>query len=163
MSNWVSQFAFRTLKRQTSQYMNFTKRLPVVLNYTPKDDEKKIFDLTEKYLNLTEKQAYPQMDNYQLILMFYHILASSSQAFVSMLKAPIERALGDERVILESMRDMADKITQTAKMEELLKAVKTTFTHLKSRKETQKAIVFVDNLTSVPVLADLLTTAHRRI
>lgn len=41
LSNWVSQFAFRTLKRQASQYVNFTKRLPVVLNYTPKDDEKK--------------------------------------------------------------------------------------------------------------------------
>lgn len=99
------------------------------------------------------------MDNYQLTLMFYHILASSPQAFASMLKAPIERTLGDERVILESMRDMAAKITKTAKMEELLKAVKTTFTHLKSRKGTQKAIVFVDNLATVPVLADLLTTA----
>lgn len=159
LSNWVSQFAFRTLKRQASQYINFTKRLPVVLNYTPRDDEKKIFDLTEEYLNLAEKQAYPQMDNYQLTLMFYHILASSPQAFASMLKAPIERTLGNERVILESMRDMADKITQTAKMKELLKAIKTTFAHLKSRKETQKAIVFVDNLATVPVLADLLTTA----
>lgn len=159
LATWVSRFAFRTLKSQASQYVNFTKRLPVVLNYTPKDDEKKIFDLTEKYLNLAEKQAYPQMDNYQLTLMFYHILASSPQAFASMLKAPIERTLGDEHVILESMRDMAAKITKTAKMEELLKAVKTTFAHLKSRKETQKAIVFVDNLATVPVLADLLTTA----
>ncbi|MBR3662350.1 MAG: DEAD/DEAH box helicase [Alphaproteobacteria bacterium] len=159
LSNWVSQFAFRTLKSQASQYVNFTRRLPVVLNYVPKDDEKKIYILTEKYLNLPEKQAYPQMDNYQLTLMFYHILASSPQAFASMLNAPIERTYGDERVILESMRDMAAKITQTAKMEELLKAIKTTFAHLKSRKETQKAIVFVDNLATVPVLADLLTTA----
>lgn len=30
---------------------------------------------------------------------------------------------------------------------------------MKSRKETQKAIVFVDNLATVPVLANLLTTA----
>ena len=159
LSNWVSQFAFRTLKSQASQYVNFTRRLPVVLNYVPKDDEKKIYELTEKYLNLAEKQAYPQMDNYQLTLMFYHILASSPKAFASMLNAPIERTQGDERGILESMRDMAAKITKTAKMEELVKAIKTTFAHLKSRKETQKAIVFVDNLATVPVLADLLTTA----
>ncbi|MBQ9034392.1 MAG: DEAD/DEAH box helicase [Alphaproteobacteria bacterium] len=159
LSNWVSQFAFRTLKSQASQYVNFTRRLPVVLNYVPKDDEKKIYILTEKYLNLAEKQAYPQMDNYQLTLMFYHILASSPQAFATMLEAPIERTQGDERVILESMRDMAAKITQTAKMEEFLKAIKTTFAHLKLRKETQKAIVFVDNLATVPVLANLLKTA----
>ena len=159
LSSWVSKFAFRTLKSQASQYVNFTNRLPVVLNYVPKDDEKKIYELTEKYLNLAEKQAYPQMDNYQLTLMFYHILASSPQAFASMLNAPIERTHGDERVILESMRDMAAKITQTAKMEEFLKAIRTIFAHLRVRKETQKAIVFVDNLATVPVLADLLTTA----
>jgi len=94
LSSWVSQFAFRTLKSQASQYVNFTRRLPIVLNYSPKDDEKRIYNLTEKYLNLAEKQAYPQMDNYQLSLMFYHILASSPQAFASMLKAPIERTLG---------------------------------------------------------------------
>jgi len=115
LSSWVSQFAFRTLKSQASQYVNFTRRLPIVLNYSPKDDEKRIYNLTEKYLNLAEKQAYPQMDNYQLSLMFYHILASSPQAFASMLKAPIERTLGDERVILESMRDMADKIPEAVK------------------------------------------------
>lgn len=159
LSSWVSKFAFRTLKSQASQYVNFTNRLPVVLNYVPKDDEKKIYELTEKYLNLAEKQAYPQMDNYQLTLMFYHILASSPQAFASMLNAPIERTRGNERVILESMRDMAAKITQTAKMEEFLKAIRTIFAHLRVRKETQKAIVFVDNLATVPVLADLLTTA----
>lgn len=163
LTSWVSKFAFRTLKSQASQYVNFTRRLPVVLNYAPKDDEKKIYELTEKYLNLAEKQAYPQMDNYQLTLMFYHILASSPQAFASMLNAPIERTFGDERIILESMRNMAARITQTAKMEELLKAVKTTFTHLKSRKETQKAIVFVDNLATVPVLADLLINAGYRV
>lgn len=159
LSSWVSKFAFRTLKSQASQYVNFTNRLPVVLNYVPKDDEKKIYELTEKYLNLAEKQAYPQMDNYQLTLMFYHILASSPQAFASMLNAPIERTHGNERVILESMRDIAVKITQTAKMEEFLKAIRTIFAHLRGRKETQKAIVFVDNLATVPVLADMLTTA----
>lgn len=163
LASWVSKFAFRTLKSQASQYVNFTRRLPVVLNYLPKDDEKKIYNLCDKYLSLAEKQAYPQMDAYQLTLMFYHILASSPQAFASMLNAPIERTLGDERVILESMRDMASKITQTAKMEEFLKAVKTTFAHLKTRKETQKAIVFVDNLATVPVLADLLINAGYRV
>ncbi len=156
LSNWVSQFAFRTLKRRASQYVNFTKRLPVVLNYTPKDDEKKIFDLTEKYLNLAEKQAYPQMDNYQLTLMFYHILASSPQAFANMLSAPIERASSDERIILQTMQKMALEIPVSAKMDALLKALKTTFAHLKSRKEVQKNIIFVDNLTTLSVLSELL-------
>ena len=158
LSSWVSKFAFRTLKSQASQYVNFTNRLPVVINYTPQNEEKKLYELTEKYLSIPNKTAYPQMDNYQLSLQFFHTLSSSTQAFSSMLKAPIERATGEEQAVLRTMRDLADNISETAKMAELLKALKTTFAHLKSRRETQKAIIFVDNLTTVSVLAQLLAT-----
>ena len=41
-------------------------------------------------------------------------------------------------------------------MQELLTALKTIFTHLKSRKETQKVLIFVENSTTLGVLADLL-------
>lgn len=156
LSSWVSKFTFRTLKRQVEPYVNFTKRLPVVLNYTPQNDEKKLYDLTEKYLALDNKTAYPQMDNYQLALQFYRTLSSSPQAFANMLSAPIERASSDERIILQTMQKMALEIPVSAKMEELLKALKTTFAHLKSRKEVQKAIIFVDNLTTLSVLSELL-------
>ncbi|MFR7962754.1 MAG: SNF2-related protein [Alphaproteobacteria bacterium] len=158
LSSWVSKFAFRTLKSQASQYVNFTNRLPVVINYTPQNEEKKLYELTEKYLSIPNKTAYPQMDNYQLSLQFFHTLSSSTQAFSSMLKAPIERATGEEQAVLRTMRDLADNISETAKMTELLKALKTTFSHLKSRRETQKAIIFVDNLITVSVLAQLLAT-----
>ena len=45
LSSWVSKFAFRTLKSQASQYVNFTNRLPVVINYTPQNEEKKLYEL----------------------------------------------------------------------------------------------------------------------
>ena len=96
------------------------------------------------------------MDNYQLALQFYRTLSSSPQAFANMLSAPIERASSDERIILQTMQKMALEIPVSAKMEELLKALKTTFAHLKSRKEVQKAIIFVDNLTTLSVLSELL-------
>ena len=41
-----------------------------------KDDEKKIYELTEKYLNLAEKQAYPQMDNYRAKIQLWCLLIS---------------------------------------------------------------------------------------
>ena len=163
LSAWVSKFAFRTLKSQVQQYVNFTRRLPIVLNYTPKDNEKKIYDLTEKYLAVADKQAYPQMDNYQLTLQFYHTLSSSPQALAAMLAAPIERTQGDERTVLTAMRDLAGEIPVNSKMEVLLKALNKTFTHLKSRKEAQKAIVFVDNSVTVKVLADFLTAEKYKV
>lgn len=158
LSSWISKFAFRTLKSQASQYVNFTNRLPVVINYTPQNDEKKLYRLTERYLSIPNKTAYPQIDNYQLSLQFFHTLSSSTQAFSSMLKAPIERATGEEQAVLRTMRDLSDNISETAKMAELLKALKTIFAHLKTRKEMQKAIIFVDNLITVSVLAELLVS-----
>lgn len=156
LSSWVSQFAFRTLKNQVEPYVNFTRRLPVVLNYSPQGTEKQLYELTEKYLGIENKSAYPQMDTYQLSLQFYRMLSSSPQAFAQVLTAPIERASSDERIILQTMQKMALEIPVSAKMDALLKALKTTFAHLKSRKETQKVIVFVDNLATLSVLADLL-------
>lgn len=163
LSSWVSQFAFRTLKNQVEPYVNFTRRLPIVLNYSPQGTEKQLYDLTEKYLGIENKSAYPQMDRYQLSLQFYRTLSSSPQAFANMLSAPIERASGDERIILQTMQKMANEVAVSAKMQELQKALKTTFAHLKSRKETQKAIIFVDNLTSLSVLANLLKDQYTLI
>ena len=156
LSSWVSQFAFRTLKKQVEPYVNFTKRLPFVLNYSPQDEEKQLYDLVAKYLSLPNKTAYPQMDNYQLALQFYHTLSSSPQAFGQMLEAPIERAENEEKVFLQEIQKLALKIKLSAKMQELLTALKTIFAHLKSRKETQKVLIFVENSTSLAVLADLL-------
>lgn len=156
LSAWVSKFAFRTLKKQVEQYVNFTCRLPIVLNYTPEGDEKKLYDLTDKYLAVANKQAYPQMDNYQLALQFYHTLSSSPQAFAAMLAAPLERTNGDEHAVLTAMWDLANEIQVSSKMEVLLNALNKTFIHLKNRKEPQKAVIFADNSVTVKVLADFL-------
>ena len=66
LASWVSQFAFRTLKNQVDQYVNFTNRLPIVIGYTPTGSEKRLYDLTKQYLEIETKTAYPEMDNYYL-------------------------------------------------------------------------------------------------
>ncbi len=116
LSSWVSQFAFRTLKKQVEPYINFTRRLPSVLNYSPKGVEKQLYDLTEKYLAIENKTAYPQMDNYRLALQFFQRLSSSPQAFEQMLADPIDRATSDEKIILQTMQKMAAEIKVSAKM-----------------------------------------------
>lgn len=128
------------MKRQVEPDVNFTPRLLVVLNYSPQWTEKQLYDLTEKYLGLENKSAYPQMDTYQLSLQFYRPLSSSSQAFTNMLSDPIERASSDERIILQTMQKIASELPVSAKMGALLKTLKTTFVYLKSRKEVQKPL-----------------------
>lgn len=76
LSAWVSKFAFRTLKNQVSQYVNFTERLPLVIDYPLKEVEKELYALMDNYLRLPQKIAYPSMDMYQLSLLFFHTLSS---------------------------------------------------------------------------------------
>lgn len=75
LSSWVSQFAFRTLKKQVELYVNFTKRLPFVLNYSPQDEEKQLYDLVAKYLSLPNKTAYADKSRK---LLFYNKLANGN-------------------------------------------------------------------------------------
>lgn len=105
---------------------------------------------------MPNKSAYPDMDAYRLNLMFYHTLSSSTQAFVNMLKAPIERASDDEQALLQEMQTLATAIKINGKTAELLKILKPVFAHLKQQKESQKAIIFVDNLITLDTLNGIL-------
>ncbi|WP_412059085.1 SNF2-related protein [Bartonella sp. DGB2] len=80
LSEWVSQFAFRTLKKQVTNYVNFTRRLAFMLTYELSQKEQEIYDKLAVYLACPDKQACPKIDLYDLTLMLYHILASCPQA-----------------------------------------------------------------------------------
>lgn len=40
LTSWVSQFCFRTLKSQTTEYVNFSRRLPITVDYPLLQEEK---------------------------------------------------------------------------------------------------------------------------
>ena len=91
LTSWVSQFAFRTLKSQVTEYVNFTERLPVTIDYALTAAEKGLYTKVAAYLALPKKAAYPSMDNYELTLMYYYILSSSPKAFCKTLEQAISR------------------------------------------------------------------------
>ncbi len=154
---WVSQFAFRTLKRQAAQYVGFTNRIPYMGYYELNKEEKQLYSLIDGYLNFPKKDAYPEMDLYRLTLLFYHLASSSPEALANMLDAPISRAKDEEKKLLSELQSCARTITKNSKIDFLIKTLKKVFTHLKKQKENQKAIVFVDNLTTIEVLYKALS------
>ncbi len=157
LTNWVSKFCFRTLKSQVTQYVNFSKRIPITIDYLLCEKEKELYKLIENYLTLAHKSAYPQMDKYDLTLMFYHTLSSSTQAFSNMLDAPIKRADDSEKDMLIELQNLANSIEINSKTINLLKILKPIFKHLKTQKLNQKAIIFVDNLTTLDALHEIFT------
>lgn len=61
LSSWVSQYCFRTLKIQVSDYVNFTNRIPYAIGYELTAPEKKLYKKLDQYLALPQKTAYPTL------------------------------------------------------------------------------------------------------
>ena len=158
LTSWVSRFAFRTLKNQVTEYVNFTTRVPLTLSYDLNAREKELYTLLEEYLALPRRSAFPQMDPYDLALMLFHILSSSPQALCRTLDGAIARLSdGEEKLRLTNMKTLAESITANGKAEALLSTLGQCFSMIKRLKLAQKAIVFVDNLITLDVLASLLS------
>lgn len=146
---WVSQFCFRTLKAQAAEYVNFSRRLPITVDYPLIQEEKELYKLISTYITSDDKAAYPEIDEYNLNLLFFKILSSSPQAFVNMLTPAIQRTYVLEKAALLHIQKLASEIKINSKTTQLLKILKTVFNHLKLMKVNQKAIVFVDNNTTL--------------
>lgn len=157
LTSWVSQFTFRTLKSQVTEYVNFTQRIPLTLSYELTPQEKILYEKVKLYLALPKKVAYPQMDNYDLTLMFFHTLSSSPQAFCKMLDNAINRLIEcNEKTQLEEISSFSATITTSGKKQELLDMLKKCLPKLKQLNLPQKAVVFIGNLTTLDVLSKLL-------
>lgn len=159
LTSWVSRFAFRTLKSQVAGYVNFTNRLPVVVSYDLNENEKKLYELIQKYLELPQRAAYPEMDRWRLSLLFYHTVSSSAEALADMLSSPLKRVEGAEQEILKAMQETARTIQDNSKTLKLIEIFKPVFEQLKKQKENQKALVFVENLSTLEMLLNALKTA----
>lgn len=149
LSGWVSQFCFRTLKSQTTEYVNFSRRLPITIDYPLLQEEKELYKLISTYIASENKVAYPEMDEYNLNLLFFKTLSSSPQAFENMISPAIQRTYGLEKAALLHIQKLASEIKINSKTTQLLKILKTVFNHLKAMKVNEKAIVFVDNNTTL--------------
>ena len=149
LTSWVSQFCFRTLKSQTTEYVNFSHRLPITVDYPLLQEEKELYKLISTYIASENKAAYPEIDEYNLNLLFFKTLSSSPQAFVNMISPAIQRTYGLEKAALIHIQTLASEIKINSKTRQLLNILKTVFNHLKAMKVNQKAIVFVDNNTTL--------------
>ena len=152
LTAWVSQFCFRTLKAQTTNYVNFTRRIPITIDYPLIPEEKELYNLIKTYLITDDKVAYPNIDSYNLNLMFWNYLSSSPAAFADMLGSGIERTYGTEKAYLQNIQNLARSIDVNSKTLQLLKILKTTFNHLKNMNVNKKAIIFVERSVTVDYL-----------
>jgi len=157
----VSKYCFRTTRPQVAGYVKIPERIPVTADYTPTADEQRLYDMIDAYLERENKAAFPKMERYDLALMLFRTLSSSTFALARTLKNVVSRleampGAEEELIQVREIYELAASITVNAKGEELLSALKTGFAQLKKLGANRKALIFTENRTTQKYLFNLL-------
>jgi superfamily II DNA or RNA helicase len=210
----------RTLRRQVTEYIRYTNRVSFTQDFTPTDEELKLYDGVSEYLQRLDSYALPRGQRSLMTLVLRKILASSSFAIAATLGSLIDRletlharlggspeedvveAIGEDFEVvaemqeewtereeetqdspgengglteeqekalilkairkeadeLKSYRGLAESITQNAKGEALLIALKTGFQKAAALGAARKALIFTESRRTQQYLMELLVT-----
>jgi len=75
----------RTLRRQVTAYIPYTRRLPLVEEFTPEESEDRLYQLVSAYLQRDNLQALPASQRSLMTLVLRKLLASSTFAIAGAL------------------------------------------------------------------------------
>jgi ERCC4-related helicase len=84
----------RTLRRQVTAYIPYTKRHPLVEEFSPEASEDRLYELVSEYLRRDNLQALPASQRSLMTLVLRKLLASSSFAIAGALSSMSERLKG---------------------------------------------------------------------
>ena len=91
----------RTLRRQVEPYVKYTKRYPILEDFTPHDEEVRLYEMVNAYLQRDNLYALPNSQRSLITLVLRKLLASSTFAVAGALqniRDRLERQL-DEKAI----------------------------------------------------------------
>jgi adenine-specific DNA-methyltransferase len=75
----------RTLRRQVTGYVSYTRRLPLVEEFTPEEGEDRLYHLVSEYLQRDNLQGLPSSQRALMTLVMRKLLASSTFAIAGAL------------------------------------------------------------------------------
>ena len=101
----------RTLRRQVTAYIPYTRRLPIVEEYTPADSEDRLYALVSDYLQRDNLQALPASQRSLMTLVLRKLLASSTFAIAGALTSMSNRLKAKLRKH-ESRDSLADELDE---------------------------------------------------
>ena len=81
----------RTLRRQVTEYVRYTKRISITEEFTPKREEQLLYERISNYLQRENLQALPSSQRHLITLVLRKLLASSSFAVHGALEKMIKR------------------------------------------------------------------------
>lgn len=75
----------RTLRKQVTEYIKYTNRIPITQEFVPYEDEQVLYEMVSSYLQRENLQALPRSQRSLIILVLRKLLASSTFAIAGAL------------------------------------------------------------------------------
>jgi len=107
----LSPICYRTLRRQVTAYIPYTKRLPLVEEFTPNESEDHLYHLVSDYLRRDNLQALPASQRSLMTMVLRKLLASSTFAIAGALSTMSAR-LKDKLRQHEPDQSLEDELDQ---------------------------------------------------
>jgi adenine-specific DNA-methyltransferase len=110
----------RTLRRQVSSYVSYTKRFPLLEKFLPEENEDQLYTLVSEYLQMPNLQALPSSQRSLMTLVLRKLLASSSFAIAGALNTISQRlkdkikAKEPEQPLEEELENDYEVLNETA-------------------------------------------------
>lgn len=106
----------RTLRRQVLEYIKYTKRIAIVEEFFPSENEQKLYDMVTDYLSKPRLYAFPNSQRQLMTLILRKLLASSTYAIygticslIARLQTMLDRnkaaSIGDNDIVNEYADD----------------------------------------------------------
>ncbi|OYX31737.1 MAG: hypothetical protein B7Y99_09655, partial [Caulobacterales bacterium 32-69-10] len=86
LADRVAVISKRTLRRDADKYIHFTKRLPLTVEFTPSEDERRLYNLVNEYLQRPLLYAFAGSQRHLSALIIRKRLGSSTYAVASTLE-----------------------------------------------------------------------------
>lgn len=108
----LSPICHRTLRRQVTAYVPYTKRQPIVQSFTPEESEDKLYQLVSDYLRRENLLALPKGQRSLITLVLRKLLSSSTFAIAGALNTMSDRLREQVKPSQPSMIQLEDELTK---------------------------------------------------
>lgn len=118
LRNRLASFCKRTLRKDVTEYINYTERKPHTQKFRSTDDEHKLYEAVTAYLLRDDSYAIPRRQRHLTELILRKLLASSSLAIagtLSVMKLRLE-ALREEKI--QAQDDWVELLIEDEEIEE---------------------------------------------
>src|SRR6266699_2766319 len=137
----------RTLRRQVIAYIPYTKRLPLLEDFTPDEREDRLYDAVTEYLSRPNLQALPASQRALITLVLRKLLASSTFA--------IAGALGSMSARLKAKLQRSNEPPLDAELNNDYEALDTTAEEWEEDDEPQESLSATDRMAVEAEIAEL--------